>query len=604
MNVEYDKDRAILRAWLALYSSNETVSILSWKTLSHPQTLPDSSPKFHQTHTRSIAARLANLSNSRQDCRKMGIRGRSGSDRLRTIWTPEMDRYFIDLMLEHVTKRNRIDDHLFSKRAWKHMTSLFNAKLKFQYEKDVLKNRHKTLRNLYKAIKNLLDQKGFSWDETRQMVTADNKVWDDYIKVHPESRSYRIKTIPYYNELCVIYRNATVEGKASLSSENANIDRNIRGSEIGGLLEGLESQAPSVGDGELGDNTKTEFTPPSSVSEGAVAVLHEILIDEDYGTSMSKASDNLMPQSIVDTGSRIGTRSRTYWQPPMDRYFIDLMLEHLQKGNQIDGLFHKHAWMEMIASFNARFGFKYDIEVLKNRYKTLRRQYNVIKNLLDLDGFFWDETRQMVAADDCVWQDYIKAHTDARQYMTRPVPYYKDLCVICKELSSDGRDSHSGHNLSQQYEVPEIKFDRSFKAFESPVASVSSDDQVGDVQESSHVGFKISVSDQKKHHLENLPYPAHSKKARGKDEGMASALREMATAVSCLADKKKDDEESNSISVENVIEAIQALPDMDEELVLDACDFLEDEKKAKTFLALDVKLRKKWLIRKLRPQPL
>ncbi|GMQ00253.1 hypothetical protein CsSME_00047417 [Camellia sinensis var. sinensis] len=491
----------------------------------------------------------------------MGIRGRSGSDRLRTIWTPEMDRYFIDLMLEHVTKRNRIDDHLFSKRAWKHMTSLFNAKLKFQYEKDVLKNRHKTLRNLYKAIKNLLDQKGFSWDETRQMVTADNKVWDDYIKVHPESRSYRIKTIPYYNELCVIYRNATVEGK-------------------------------------------TEFTPPSSVSEGAVAVLHEILIDEDYGTSMSKASDNLMPQSIVDTGSRIGTRSRTYWQPPMDRYFIDLMLEHLQKGNQIDGLFHKHAWMEMIASFNARFGFKYDIEVLKNRYKTLRRQYNVIKNLLDLDGFFWDETRQMVAADDCVWQDYIKAHTDARQYMTRPVPYYKDLCVICKELSSDGRDSHSGHNLSQQYEVPEIKFDRSFKPFESPVASVSSDDQVGDVQESSHVGFKISGSDQKKHHLENLPYPAHSKKARGKDEGMASALREMATAVSCLADKKKDDEESNSISVENVIEAIQALPDMDEELVLDACDFLEDEKKAKTFLALDVKLRKKWLIRKLRPQPL
>lgn len=116
-------------------------------------------------------------------CRKMGVRGRSGTDRLRTIWTPEMDRYFIDLMLEQVRKGNRIDDHLFSKRAWKNMASLFNAKFRFQYEKDVLKNRHKTLRNLYKAIKNLLEQKGFSWDETRQMVTADNKVWDDYIKV-------------------------------------------------------------------------------------------------------------------------------------------------------------------------------------------------------------------------------------------------------------------------------------------------------------------------------------------------------------------------------------------------------------------------------------
>lgn len=113
----------------------------------------------------------------------MGIRARNSSERLRTVWTPEMDRYFIELMVEQVEKGNRIDDTLFSKRAWKHMILLFNAKFKFQYEKDVLKNRHKTLRNLYKAVKNLLEQRGFSWDETRRMVTADNTVWDEYIKV-------------------------------------------------------------------------------------------------------------------------------------------------------------------------------------------------------------------------------------------------------------------------------------------------------------------------------------------------------------------------------------------------------------------------------------
>lgn len=113
----------------------------------------------------------------------MGLGDRSGSDRLRTIWTPEMDRYFIDLMLEQINKGNKFNDHLFSKRAWKQMTSFFNAKFNFHYEKDVLKNRYKTLRNLYKAVKKLLDQKGFSWDERRQMVTADNNVWDEYIKV-------------------------------------------------------------------------------------------------------------------------------------------------------------------------------------------------------------------------------------------------------------------------------------------------------------------------------------------------------------------------------------------------------------------------------------
>ncbi|MBA0736265.1 hypothetical protein Gogos_009831, partial [Gossypium gossypioides] len=75
----------------------------------------------------------------------------------------------------------------------------------------------------------------------------------------------------------------------------------------------------------------------------------------------------------------------------------------------------------------------------------------------------------------------------------------------------------------------------------------------------------------------------------------------MASAVSSLTEKK-DDGNTNSILIENVITAVQALPDMDEDLLLDACDLLEDEIKAKTFMALDVKLRKKWLLRKLRPQ--
>lgn len=61
----------------------------------------------------------------------------------------------------------------------------------------------------------------------------------------------------------------------------------------------------------------------------------------------------------------------------------------------------------------------------------------------------------------------------------------------------------------------------------------------------------------------------------------------MATVVSLLSDKRKDDD-SCCTFIESVIKAVQALPDMDEDLILDACVFLEDEKKARTFLALDI----------------
>lgn len=89
--------------------------------------------------------------------------------------------------------------------------------------------------------------------------------------------------------------------------------------------------------------------------------------------------------------------------------------------------------------------------MLKNRYKALRRQYSVIKNLLGSKEFSWDDKREAVTAHYCEWQNYIKTQKDSRQYVTRQVPCYKDLCVICRDMNTDSRDSTS-QNLGQQYD--------------------------------------------------------------------------------------------------------------------------------------------------------
>lgn len=86
------------------------------------------------------------------------------------------------------------------------------------------------------------------------------------------------------------------------------------------------------------------------------------------------------------------------------------MLDQARRGNQIEGVFRKQAWTDMVNLFNAKFESYFDVDVLKNRYKTLRRQFNAIKSLLRSDGFAWDDERQMVTADDNVWQDYIKVN--------------------------------------------------------------------------------------------------------------------------------------------------------------------------------------------------
>lgn len=185
--------------------------------------------------------------------------------------------------------------------------------------------------------------------------------------------------------------------------------------------------------------------------------------------------------------------------------------------------------------------------------------------------------------------DYMQVHTDARQFMTRPVPYFKDLCAICDPTYVE-KEFSLPQVLDQQNSV-EVKSLGTRENGHSPAVSNYNEHQVRDVRELTDTGHKY------KRQSEMCSDSTRPKRSRDGEQGMASVLQEMATAVSSLSTKKSDD---NSVAIETVIEAVQALPDMDDDLVLDACDFLEDEKKAKTFLALDVKLRKKWLIRKLR----
>lgn len=109
----------------------------------------------------------------------------------------------------------------------------------------------------------------------------------------------------------------------------------------------------------------------------------------------------------------------------------------------------------------------------------------------------------------------------------------------------------------------------------------------------------IPISDQQRKRPTATPSDyEHSSKVQKVDKEMQRTFPETAEAATTSVNKK---ESKNRGTIENAIEALQAIADIDEELLLDACDLLEDDKKAKTFLALDATLRKKWLLRKLRP---
>ncbi|XWS26143.1 hypothetical protein CRYUN_Cryun26dG0005600 [Craigia yunnanensis] len=439
------------------------------------------------------------------------------SDRTRTFWTPPMDRYLIDLLLDQVHRGNKLGQ-TFITQAWIDMVTSFNVKFGSHYDKDVLKNRYKHLRRLYNDIKILLEQSGFSWDEARDMVTAEDSVWDAYIKSHPDARSYRVKTVPSYHKLRVIFGQEICDGRYNRLAQNAG-------------------------------------------SDGDVTILM---------TCYGNEKNDHFPGGIHHFGLE--------WTAPMDRFFIDLLLEQVREGNKIDRLFNEQAWAHMVESFNEKFGLQLDKNILENQFICLMKQYDGISDLLNHSGFVLDEAKQMVVANNDVWEVYIKEHPDAVSYRDKFLGSYSDLCKIFEDKVLDGIPSGQILGVETDHSAPEVILDRTCDNLQTP-------------------GGDIHLSDQQRKRSTATPDLGRASKAQKTDQEMQLILSKMAGVVTRLASQKGN---KNDSTIESAVDALQALPDIDDELLLDACDLLEDERKAKTFLALDVTLRKKWLLRKLR----
>ncbi|KAK8489223.1 hypothetical protein V6N13_009516 [Hibiscus sabdariffa] len=59
------------------------------------------------------------------------------------------------------------------------------------------------------------------------MVTAEDSVWNAYIKSHPDARSYRVKTVPSYPKLRVIFGQENFHGRYNRLAQNVGADDDV-----------------------------------------------------------------------------------------------------------------------------------------------------------------------------------------------------------------------------------------------------------------------------------------------------------------------------------------------------------------------------------------
>ncbi|RWR94855.1 putative myb/SANT-like domain-containing protein [Cinnamomum micranthum f. kanehirae] len=79
---------------------------------------------------------------------------------------------------------------------------------------------------------------------------------------------------------------------------------------------------------------------------------------------------------------------------------------------------------------------------IDSRIKTMKKDFRVVYDMLNgenCSGFGWDPQKNVVVAEDEVWNGYVKTHKGAGQWSSRSFPHYEMLCTIFGKDRATGK---------------------------------------------------------------------------------------------------------------------------------------------------------------------
>ncbi|KAK5771839.1 hypothetical protein PVK06_048089 [Gossypium arboreum] len=143
-------------------------------------------------------------------------------------------------------------------------------------------------------------------------------------------------------------------------------------------------------------------------------------------------------QSSVSSQSSRGTKKK--WVPEEDAALVACMVDLHNAGTFNADTGFKAGYLNELEKMlekvlpNAMLKAKPNLE---SRIRTLKRKWLIVYDMLsekNNNGFGWDEHRQLVVAEDAMWNSYINSHKEAAQFRHRNAQTAAD---IIEEINAD-----------------------------------------------------------------------------------------------------------------------------------------------------------------------
>ncbi|XP_062082012.1 uncharacterized protein At2g29880-like isoform X2 [Humulus lupulus] len=289
-------------------------------------------------------------------------------------------------------------------------------------------------------------------------------------------------------------------------------------------------------------------------------------------------------------------RSKAEWTPSRDAYLVELFIEQHNCGRTAYNEFKNEVIRSVTRDFNKKFGMNLEENQIKNRYNVMKKDYGVVKTLLSHTGFHWDEIRQMVVADDKVWDNYIAIKSEARPFRRKSFPLYNQMSIIFEGESRAIMKHHfpSGLHVTAEEGNSNTETVRSSEPTNLPAQVVDGTPDSDSMIRIDDNNDDDDTRQQKKHKAEAPSMSGRKRRSCYKvRETIENTLYEMFCSANLKAAQRKAFSEKTLY--QKCLEELQGLEELDDMEFAKAVNVLKDDKNAVAFMTIKGPRRLIWL---------
>ncbi|XP_020111097.1 uncharacterized protein LOC109726079 [Ananas comosus] len=310
-------------------------------------------------------------------------------------------------------------------------------------------------------------------------------------------------------------------------------------------------------------------------------------------------------------GIRIDTRTRSQnWSNILDAQLLGLMRDEHTFGNCVNGSFTPIAWKRMVNDFNSRNNMNLTKTQLKNRFKVLKKIFNLYHSLANKSGWGWNSDLHIPTPGDArIWDSVIAENPAYARCRDKPFPAYDDMEFLTQNTTATGR-----YAFTSAVELP-------------PIIESSSGSSPG--EDDTIAGIGMSACNLSSDPFEAGGSGSGSKRARSPERsnkqaqtvstsgGRKKKVDARTSAFLDIAEQGKEklgwvrqlcqlelSKSTDMPSQNQCMQRVYGMTGLSNDDILVLCDAFKKEKNRNAFMSLNDKHARKWVEREIAQQNL